>query len=70
MGKSQISTFNCPTCAALYHLIRVEAPVTIVTSEREITCLKCGAPLNGRDGRFVLKYFFVERSGKRRRRSL
>jgi hypothetical protein len=70
MRKSQISIFNCPTCTALFHLIRIEAPVTIVTSEREITCLKCGAPLNGRDGRFVLKYFFVERSGKRRRRSL
>jgi transcription elongation factor Elf1 len=70
MGKSQISTFNCPTCNALYHLIRVEAPVTITTSEREISCLKCGAPLQGRDGRFVLKYFFVDRSGKRRRRSL
>jgi hypothetical protein len=64
MGKSQISTFNCPTCTALYHLIRVEAaPVTITMSERELTCLKCGAPLQGRDGRFVLKYFFVEQVG-------
>jgi len=48
--KSQISTFNRPTCAALYHLIRIEAPVTIVTSEREITCLKCGAPLTAVTG--------------------
>ena len=56
--------FNCPNCNALYHLIKAEAgPETI---DREITCRICGAPLPGRDGSFVLKYFLFAESATAR----
>jgi hypothetical protein len=35
------------------------------TTDREITCLSCGAPLPGREGPFILKYFLVERPKRR-----
>jgi hypothetical protein len=38
-------------------------------ADREPSCLTCGAPLPGREGRFVLKYFLLEPSqhlGKRK----
>jgi hypothetical protein len=50
-------------CAAKYEVVRVEAPPR-PTIDREITCVSCGAPLNGREGQLILKYFLVE--GKRR----
>ncbi len=50
--------FECPNCAAKYKLVRVEAPRE-PTTDRAITCLSCGGPLNGREGPFVLKYFLV-----------
>jgi DNA-directed RNA polymerase subunit RPC12/RpoP len=58
--------FNCANCGAEYEVVRVEAPLT--AKEREIVCVKCGGPLNGRDGGFVLKYFLAERVGSRNRR--
>ena len=48
--------FECPNCAAKYEVVRVEAPPAPNT-DREITCLSCGAPLHGREGPFLLKYF-------------
>lgn len=44
--------FSCPNCGALYRLVRVEAENAV---DRELTCLACGGPLQGREGRFVLK---------------
>jgi hypothetical protein len=53
------SSFNCPNCNARYHLIRVEAgPETV---DHEISCRSCSAPLQGREGLFVLKYFLINR---------
>lgn len=52
--------FNCPNCDALYELERVDAPP--VTVDREIVCLSCGSLLQGREDRFVLKYFLLEPS--------
>jgi len=52
---------KCPNCQAAYKVVQVEAPSDPV----EVTCLNCGAPLEGRKGRFLLKYFLVDR----RRRS-
>jgi len=58
-----VTEFNCPNCAVSYKLVRVEVNVT--SPYREITCLKCGGPLNGRDGRSILKYFLAaEPSGQ------
>jgi predicted Zn finger-like uncharacterized protein len=58
--------FECPNCAAQYKVVRVEADIT--TTDREITCTDCGAPLDGRDDRFVLKYFCVGRAASPMRR--
>ena len=67
MATAQSVRFNCPNCDAQYKLIRVEADS--VTADRQIECLTCGTPLQGREGRTVLKYFLLEtsqRGGKRR----
>jgi hypothetical protein len=54
------SRSNCPNCDAVYEVVRVEAEDVAV--DRELACLSCGAPLQARQGRFVLKYFLLERS--------
>jgi predicted RNA-binding Zn-ribbon protein involved in translation (DUF1610 family) len=58
MAAAQVSRFQCPNCGAPYQIVRVEADG--VSVDRELTCLRCGAPLPGREGRFVLKYFLLE----------
>ena len=55
-----MTTFHCPNCMAKYEIVRVEAPPE-PTTDREIECTACGAPLHGREGKFLLKYFLVER---------
>ena len=52
--------FDCSNCGAKYKLVRVEAPAG-PTTDREITCISCGGPLHGREGKFLLKYFLIER---------
>jgi predicted RNA-binding Zn-ribbon protein involved in translation (DUF1610 family) len=54
------SRFNCPNCGAVYEVVRVEAENVAVY--RELACLSCGAPLQARHNRFVLKYFLLERN--------
>lgn len=61
-GSLPPTSFHCPNCGAEYKVVKVEAPP--VMDEPQLTCLSCGGPLNARDGRFVLKYFFTDRSGK------
>jgi predicted nucleic acid-binding Zn ribbon protein len=58
MGSS--SRFNCSNCGAAYEVVHVEAEN--VANDCELACLSCGAPLQSRQGRFVLKYFLVKRS--------
>jgi hypothetical protein len=53
------SNFTCPSCGALYYVIKIEAGPE--SDNREITCRACGAPLFGREGKFVLKYFLQRR---------
>ena len=70
MPNSSIAPFICPSCGAIYKVVRVEAEPA--AGER-IDCCNCGASLEGREGRFVLKYFLVERSafkGKMRHSSV
>ena len=55
--------FNCPNCGARYEVVRVEEPPR--PSDREVTCLNCGGPLHGREGRFLLKYFLTDRPRRR-----
>jgi len=58
--------FNCPNCDALYHLVHAEAGPD--SEAYELTCLRCGGPLQGRRDGFVLKYFCVDKAGKHSRR--
>ena len=61
--------FHCRVCGAKYEIVRVEAPPGPTTG-RELACLSCGGPLHGRDGRFLLKYFLVERPQRRGARAV
>ena len=49
------TSFTCPTCNALYQMVRQEAGPETVNSE--ITCRACGGPLPNGGGKFNLKYF-------------
>jgi hypothetical protein len=51
---------NCLNCGAQYKVARVEAPPG-PTTDREITCLNCGGPLNGREGDFLFKYVLISK---------
>jgi predicted Zn finger-like uncharacterized protein len=55
--------FNCPNCGARYEVVRIEEPPR--PSDREVTCLSCGGPLHGREGRFLQKYFLTDRPRRR-----
>jgi transcription elongation factor Elf1 len=57
--RPPVTRFDCSNCGAHYHLVRVEAGAE--TTSREITCRSCGAPLQAREGRYILKYFLVDR---------
>ncbi|MGB6766932.1 MAG: hypothetical protein WBE50_02365 [Methyloceanibacter sp.] len=54
----EITRFDCPNCAAEYKLVRAEAGPP---PDHQIECRRCGAPLHGREGRFILKYFLIGR---------
>ena len=54
-----MSRFDCPHCGARYTLVRVE--VETAEADSQIACRSCGGPLNGHEGRFILKYFLVDR---------
>jgi hypothetical protein len=64
MGRpAEFRFFKCPSCAALYQVVKAEAGPE--TEASELACLTCVAPLNPRDGKFVLKYFLL-REGRRK----
>jgi hypothetical protein len=65
-NPARFNTITCPNCNALYQVVKVEA--TPETNNREIACGVCGAPLAGREGEFVLKYFFMRKGIPSRRR--
>jgi len=64
----RVTRFNCPNCDAIYDLVRTEAGS--IATDRELVCLTCGAPLQSREGRFILKYLLLEpahrHAGRRR----
>jgi predicted RNA-binding Zn-ribbon protein involved in translation (DUF1610 family) len=56
------TSFACPNCNALYQVIRQQAgPETV---NHEVTCRACGGPLPNREGKFILKYFLLRKSGR------
>jgi hypothetical protein len=61
-GPSSFVFFTCLNCKALYQLVKVEAGLE--TADRALACLVCGAPLPGREGEFVLKYFLLRRASR------
>jgi predicted RNA-binding Zn-ribbon protein involved in translation (DUF1610 family) len=65
MPVTEATPFACPNCGAQYKLVRVETDRAL--PNEELPCRNCGEPLNGREGKFVLKYFLV---GNPRRRVL
>ncbi len=65
MSEQASVRMNCPHCAAAYRVVRVEAPSDPV----EVTCRSCGGPLQARSGRFLLKYFLVDKRRKAARRA-
>jgi predicted Zn finger-like uncharacterized protein len=59
--------FNCPNCEAVYQVVEAEAgPETV---HGDVPCRKCGGLLAGRNGEYVLKYFYV-RGGARRQQNV
>ena len=54
---SNAEQFVCPNCSAKYRIVRTEGSSA---ADREVTCLSCGAPFQAR-GKFVLKYFRIDR---------
>ncbi len=56
--------FKCPNCRAVYQVVKAEAGPE--TSDGLVACRICGAPLAGRDGPFVLKYFLLRTPGQLR----
>jgi len=58
-------SFTCRKCKALYHIVKVEAgPETVF---QEVPCRVCRAPLVGREGNFVLKYFLLRKAARVRK---
>jgi hypothetical protein len=65
MDDKQTIFVNCTGCDARYRVVRVEATAT--DKFREIACVACDAPLKGRDGAWVLKYFLASGRARKRR---
>jgi predicted RNA-binding Zn-ribbon protein involved in translation (DUF1610 family) len=63
MPSTGATQFECPNCGTRYKLVRVETDE--VLPDQQLTCLKCGGPLHGREGKFMLKYFLVDRPGRK-----
>ena len=59
VSQSHAEYFSCRNCNAKYLLIRVEAEPE--PSHGRTECHHCGGPLNGREGRFILKDFLIDR---------
>jgi hypothetical protein len=56
------ASFHSPNCNALYQVVKQEAgPETV---DGEITRRSCGGSLPAREGKFVLKYFLLSKSGR------
>ena len=54
--------FKCPSCGALYQVVKAEAgPETV---DHKITCRVCSGPLAGREEKYVLKYFLLRKGGR------
>ena len=65
MANNRPPLFFCPTCKALYQVVKTEAgPETV---NYDITCQECKAPFPAREGNFALKYFMLRKGARDRR---
>jgi uncharacterized Zn-finger protein len=55
---SEAPAFICPHCSAYYRVVTVEADPA---DDGELTCPVCAAALKAREGKFIFKYFLVQR---------
>jgi hypothetical protein len=62
--RSGLKMFAYPNCQALYQVVKVERGP--VSDDREVACLSCGAPLLGREGDFLLKYFMLRKAERKK----
>ena len=59
-GPNAPPLFRCPSCKALYQVVKAEAgPETV---DLEVACSICRGPLGAREGQFVLKYFLLRKA--------
>jgi DNA-directed RNA polymerase subunit RPC12/RpoP len=65
MASRVQSSFKCPTCSALYQVVKIDAGQG--RTHREAACRDCGAPFPAREGRFILKYFMLRKAGRRQK---
>jgi hypothetical protein len=63
-GGRSSGLFTCTNCGALYQWIKGEAGPESVS--RDVACRSCDAPMPGRDGEFVMKYFHLRNAGRSR----
>lgn len=69
MGKIATVPLNCPRCNASYRLAYAKAE-SDSNNERDVKCVACGTPFPRRQGRSIFRYFPVDETGKRSRKSL
>ena len=60
MAKSTRGNFNCPHCNTAYQVVKAE----VGAIDRWVTCRTCRGPLPAREGKFILKYFFLRQAGR------
>jgi len=64
MPVTHATPFQCSTCGVEYKLVRVETKRNV--PDQRLICRKCGSPLPGGAGGFVLKYFLSARRARGR----
>jgi hypothetical protein len=65
MTTNAQSSFKCPTCEALYQVVKINAGQE--ATGRETTCQVCGAQFPARQGLLILKYFILRKAGRRQK---
>jgi hypothetical protein len=62
-GPRSLPLFKCPSCGAVYQVVKAEAGSGTVN--HKITCRICSGPLAAREEQHVLKYFLLRKGGRR-----
>jgi hypothetical protein len=65
-ARPRAGFFNCPSCGASYHLIKIKAAGA--RKVRASFCVNCRAALPPNDEDYFLKYFPLGKGGRRSQR--